>query len=102
MHITLADTRHPALANSVIVLDFETTGLSPDFGDRAIEIGAVTIEQGVVVDPFQGLMNPARRISAFIEDYTGITNAMLETAPPCGEVMMAFLLVPMVPVGTPT
>ena len=51
----------PALlksANSVIVLDFETTGLSPDDGDRAIEIGAVKIEQGAVVDQFQGLMNP--------------------------------------------
>jgi len=78
------------LANTVIVLDFETTGLSPDFGDRAIEIGAVKIEQGVVVDQFQGLMNPGRRISAFIEDYTGITNAMLKTAPPCSDVMAAF------------
>ncbi|MCF6362859.1 MAG: 3'-5' exonuclease [Gammaproteobacteria bacterium] len=77
-------------ANTVIVLDFETTGLSPALGDRAIEIGAVKIEQGVVVEQFQGLMNPGRRISAFIEDYTGITNTMLKTAPPCGEVMMAF------------
>jgi len=25
-------------ANTVVVLDFETTGLSPDYGDRAIEI----------------------------------------------------------------
>lgn len=77
-------------ANTVIVLDFETTGLSPDLGDRAIEIGAVKIEQGVVVDQFQGLMNPGRRISGFIEDYTGITNTMLKTAPSCGEVMTAF------------
>ncbi len=77
-------------ANTVIVLDFETTGLSPDLGDRAIEIGAVKIEQGAVVDQFQGLMNPGRRISAFIENYTGITNAMLKTAPPCREVMTAF------------
>ncbi len=80
----------PSLLKSVIVLDFETTGLSPDDGDRAIEIGAVKIEQGAVVDQFQGLMNPGRRISAFIEDYTGITNTMLKTAPPCGEVMTAF------------
>ena len=33
-------------ADTVIVLDFETTGLSPDQGDRAIEIGAVRIENG--------------------------------------------------------
>jgi DNA polymerase-3 subunit epsilon len=30
-------------ANSLIILDFETTGLSPKMGDRAIEIGAVKI-----------------------------------------------------------
>ncbi len=77
-------------ANTVIVLDFETTGLSPDYGDRVIEIGAVKIEQGAVVDQFQGLMNPDRRISAFIEDYTGITNTMLKRAASCGEVMTAF------------
>ncbi len=76
--------------NTVIVLDFETTGLSPDYGDRAIEIGAVKIEQGAVVDQFQGLMNPGQRISSFIEDYTGISNTMLKSAPPCGEVMTAF------------
>lgn len=77
-------------ANTVIVFDFETTGLSPDQGDRAIEIGAVRIENGVLVDRFQSLMNPGRRINAFIEDYTGITNAMLKTAPPCTEVMAEF------------
>ena len=31
-------------ADTVVVLDFETTGLSPNQGDRAIEIGAVLIE----------------------------------------------------------
>ena len=77
-------------SGTVIVLDFETTGLSPDYGDRAIEIGAVKIEQGEVVDRFQSLMNPGMRISDFIEGYTGITNTMLKTAPPCEEVMEAF------------
>ncbi len=77
-------------ANTVIVLDFETTGLSPDYGDRAIEIGAVRIEEGTVVDRFQELMNPGRRIDSFIEDYTGITNGMLKDAPPCKEVMNQF------------
>ena len=80
----------PNPANTVIVLDFETTGLSPDQGDRAIEIGAVKIEGGEVIDRFQSLMNPGQRISAFIESYTGITNAMLKTAPPCSDVMAAF------------
>jgi DNA polymerase-3 subunit epsilon len=77
-------------ADTVIVLDFETTGLSPDRGDRAIEIGAVRIENGVITDRFQQLMNPGRRISPFIEDYTGIANTMLRDAPPCREVMTEF------------
>ena len=77
-------------ANTVIVLDFETTGLSPDQGDRAIEIGAVRIENGSITDRFQQLMNPGRRVSSFIEGYTGITNAMLRDAPSCKVVMTEF------------
>lgn len=77
-------------ANSVIVLDFETTGLSPNMGDRAIEIGAVKLVNGEVVDTFQQLMNPGFRVSSFIESYTGITNNMLVDAPSCEEVMAEF------------
>jgi len=77
-------------ADTVVVLDFETTGLSPGQGDRAIEIGAVLIEGGEVVDRFSQLMNPGFRISGFIESYTGITNQMLKSAPPCNEVMEQF------------
>ncbi len=77
-------------AHSVIVLDFETTGLSPNTGDRAIEIGAVKLVNGDVVDTFQELMNPGRRVSSFIEGYTGITNNMLRTAASCEEVMEKF------------
>lgn len=78
------------LADSVVVLDFETTGLSPDYGDRAIEIGAVLLEQGVIVARFQKLMYPGFRVSRFIEGYTGITNAMLKGQPGCEEVMAEF------------
>ena len=78
------------LANTVVVLDFETTGLSPDNGDRAIEIGAVRIVNGEITDRFQELMNPGRRISGFIENYTGITNNMLKGVSPCGDVMTRF------------
>jgi len=77
-------------ADSVVVLDFETSGLSPNQGDRAIEIGAVLIEEGVITDRFQQLMNPGFRIDSFIESYTGITNKMLQNAPPCNEVMEQF------------
>jgi DNA polymerase-3 subunit epsilon len=77
-------------ANSLIILDFETTGLSPDNGDRAIEIGAVKLENGMVTERFQELMYPGRPVSHFIADYTGITNDMLSTAAPCNEVMDRF------------
>jgi len=77
-------------ADTVIVVDFETTGMSPDHGDRAIEVGAVKLEKGEVVDRFQSLMNPGIRINGFIEDFTGITNVMLRQAPPCEQVMDEF------------
>jgi DNA polymerase-3 subunit epsilon len=77
-------------ADTVVILDFETTGLSPGVGDRAIEIGAVKIEGGQVTARFQELMNPGQRISGFIESYTGITNAMLKDARPCSHVMRDF------------
>jgi len=75
---------------SVVVLDFETTGLSPDQGDRVIEVGAVLIENNRITDRFQGLMNPGMKINNFIESYTGITNDMLKDAPPVSEVMKEF------------
>jgi DNA polymerase-3 subunit epsilon len=74
----------------VVVLDFETTGLSPDNGDRAIEVGAVLLQDNRVTDRFQSLMNPGMRVSSFIEEYTGITNGMLRAAPPAAEVMQRF------------
>ncbi len=81
-------TQQPA--DTLIVLDFETTGLSPNQGDRAIEIGAVKLENGQVTDRFQQLMNPGFRVSGFIENYTGISNNMLRNAPSCEEVMAEF------------
>ncbi len=78
------------LADTVVVLDFETSGLSPEYGDRAIEIGAVLVEDGAIVDRFQKLMNPGFRINSFIEGYTGITNEMLKDQPCCEVVMAEF------------
>ncbi len=69
------------LSNSYIVFDFETTGLSPSVGDRTIEVGAVLVENGKIIDKFQALMNPGKKIPSFIESYTGITNSMLLSAP---------------------
>lgn len=86
----MTNTLSNVQANTVVVLDFETTGLSPEHGGRAIEIGAVKIVEGKIVERFQKLMNPGFAISAFISEYTGITNAMLRNAPPCHEVMGEF------------
>jgi DNA polymerase III epsilon subunit-like protein len=47
----------------VAVIDFETTGLSPDQGDRATEIAAVLLKDGKVVDRYQSLMMPCSLIS---------------------------------------
>ncbi|MCY1163973.1 MAG: 3'-5' exonuclease [Pseudomonadota bacterium] len=71
----------------IAVIDFETTGLSPTMGDRATEVAIVLVEDGQVVDRFQSLMNAGQRIPAFIEALTGISNAMLATAPPAEKVM---------------
>jgi len=71
----------------VAVIDFETTGLSPAMGDRATEIAVVLLEGEQVVDRFQSLMNAGVRIPAFIEAYTGISNAMIATAPKAETVM---------------
>lgn len=75
---------------TAVILDFETTGLSPGYGDRAIEIGAVLVRDNRIVDRFQSLMNPGKRVSGFIEEYTGITNEMLCKAPPADQVMERF------------
>lgn len=72
---------------AVAVIDFETTGLSPDQGDRATEIALVIVDGGQIVDRYQSLMNAGVRIPPFIEDLTGITNAMLQSAPAAETVM---------------
>ncbi len=78
------------LADTLIVFDFETTGLSPDMGDRSIEIGAVLIENGRITQRFQQLMNPRVRIPVFIENLTGISNRMVSEARSNDVVMADF------------
>ena len=69
------------------VIDFETTGISPACGDRATEVAIVLLEGGKVVDRFQSLMNAGMRIPSFITHLTGITNAMVASAPDAAQVM---------------
>ncbi len=77
-------------ADTCVVFDFETTGLSPDMGDRSIEIGAVRIEQGNITARFNALMNPGIRVPRFVENLTGISSAMVAEAPRNAEVMAEF------------
>ncbi len=72
---------------TVAVIDFETTGLSPTVGDRATEIAAVLVRDGQIVDQYQSLMNAGLRIPAYIEHLTGITTRMVRQAPAAEQVM---------------
>lgn len=74
-------------AERIAVLDFETTGLTPAQGARATEIGVAIVEDGHIVGRYQSLMNSGVRVPAFIEQLTGISNAMLRAAPPAARVM---------------
>ncbi len=72
---------------TLAVIDFETTGMSPEHGARATEIAAVLVRDGAIVGRYQSLMNTGAYIPPFIEELTGISNAMVRQAPPAEEVM---------------
>ncbi len=69
------------------VVDFETTGLSPSYGARSIEIAVVLISDGRVVDTYASLMNPGISVPYEITQLTGITTPMVRSAPPTRSVM---------------
>ena len=73
--------------NLTAVIDFETTGISPNCGDRATEVAIVLLEGNQVVDRFQSLMNAGVHIPSFITQLTGITNAMVAAAPDAARVI---------------
>ncbi|MFI3121587.1 MAG: 3'-5' exonuclease [Methylococcaceae bacterium] len=73
--------------SKIVIIDFETTGLSPEMGDRATEVAAVIIDGDKVIDKFQSLMNAGVAIPGYIQQLTGISNAMLRKAPSCQQVM---------------
>lgn len=71
----------------IAIIDFETTGISPNMGDRATEVAIVLLQEGQVVDRYQSLMNAGVRVNSFITQLTGITNEMLQAAPAAEQVM---------------
>jgi DNA polymerase-3 subunit epsilon len=70
-----------ALAGRIACVDLETTG-GQAARDRVIEAGIVLLEGGEVVEEYATLVNPGVRIPYAIQEFTGITEAMVADAPP--------------------
>jgi DNA polymerase-3 subunit epsilon len=66
--------------STIVILDFETTGLYPMY-DRVIEVGAVLVKEEKIIDTISQLMYPGYSIPYFITDITGISNAMVKGKP---------------------
>lgn len=79
------------LADSAIVLDFETTGLYCDQGDRVTEIAALRVRGNCIVERFETLVNCGIRIPSYISKFTGITQSMVDAAPQASGVFRALL-----------
>ncbi len=73
-----------------IIVDLETTGLEPKL-DRIIEMAAVKVVNGEVVDEWEKLINPGIFIPQETTHITGITSEMVKTAPKFDEVVDDFL-----------
>ncbi len=73
-----------------VVFDIETTGFSP-VENRIIEIGAVKVSAGKIVDRFSTFVNPEVPIPYEIEKLTGITDAMVIDAQKIECVLPEFL-----------
>ena len=65
------------LNDSYVIFDLETTGLYADRGDSIIEIGAVKMKNGEIIDEFNLLVNPGRKLDSKITEITGISDDML-------------------------
>ncbi len=79
-----------SLQDDFVVFDIETTGFSP-VNDRIIEIGAVKVSGGEVVDRFSTFVNPKIPIPFEIEKLTGIKDEQVLDAPEIEEVLPSFL-----------
>ncbi|MCY8414433.1 PolC-type DNA polymerase III, partial [Bacillus spizizenii] len=72
-----------------VVFDVETTGLSAVY-DTIIELAAVKVKGGEIIDKFEAFANPHRPLSATIIELTGITDDMLRDAPDVVDVIRDF------------
>ena len=72
-----------------VVFDIETTGLDT-YNDRIIEIGAVKVEDGEIIEEFEELVNPGFPIPYNITRITGIDDVLVENAHYPGVVFTLF------------
>ena len=77
------------LNNTIVVFDIETTGLNSDI-DQIIELGAVKIERGNIIERFSTFVKPTIEIPYEVSELTHITNDMVEDAPPIEVVIKKF------------
>ena len=70
----------------LVVVDLETTGNSPKKGEKIIQLSAVIIEGGEIIDQFTSFVSPGKPIPAFIEELTGINDEMVKDAPSFHEI----------------
>ncbi|HEX6356303.1 DEDD exonuclease domain-containing protein [Actinophytocola sp.] len=79
----------PLRATTFVVFDLETTGVSDE--DTITEFGAVKVRAGEVLGEFATLVDPGRGIPPEVVALTGITNAMVYSAPRLDAVLPAFM-----------
>ncbi len=79
--IVVRPTNDSLLESTYVVFDLETTGFNAGGEDSIIEIGAVKIQDGMIIDRYDRLINPGKEISERITNVTNITNEMLKGKP---------------------
>lgn len=77
-------------SDDYVVIDLETTGLSPSFCE-IIELSGVRFRNNALVDTFSSLIKPQAPIPELIQNLTGITDKMVETAPSLETILPQFL-----------
>ena len=84
------NAENETLDDTYIVFDIETTGFS-SIRDRIIEIGAVKVVNGKIVDRFSTFVNPQRPIPFEITNLTSITDEMVMGSPSIDVILPQFL-----------
>lgn len=77
------------MIKNYVAFDLETTGLSPET-DQIIEIGALKVKDGKVVERFMEFVKPDQPITSAITNITGITNEMVANARATKEIIHDF------------